>query len=171
VKLLLERAGKQAVIGGQVLGCWFDNADKIEGQVDAFLYIGSGKFHPLGIGNRKIYTLDIEKMKVEEVDTAALERRRYANIYNAKNARSFAVLVTTKKGQNQLLGKAEEIKSMIKERGRDAFILVMNEINDTTLLGVKADAFVNTACPRIVEDSFSKPIVNAEDVEKVLADS
>ncbi|MBS3050680.1 MAG: diphthamide synthesis protein, partial [Candidatus Aenigmarchaeota archaeon] len=119
----------------------------------------------------KIYTLDIEKMKVEEVDTAALERRRYANIYNAKNARSFAVLVTTKKGQNQLLGKAEEIKSMIKERGRDAFILVMNEINDTTLLGVKADAFVNTACPRIVEDSFSKPIVNAEDVEKVLADS
>ncbi len=168
IKEMLEKAGKQAVIGGQVLGCWFANAEKIESQVDAYLYVGSGRFHPLGIGNRKIYALDIEKMKIEHVDTSVLEKRRYANIYNAKDAKTFAILVTTKKGQNELLGKAEELKKKLEENNRSAFVLVMNEINDAALLGIKADAFVNTACPRIVEDSFSKPIINAEDVEKVL---
>ena len=168
VKELLGKAGKRAEIGGQVLGCWFANAEKIADRVDAFLYVGSGRFHPLGVKGKKIYALDIERQKVEEVDTAALEKRRWANIYNAKDAVTFAVLVTTKKGQNELLAKADEIKKQIESSGRSAFVVVLNEINDTSLLGIKADAFVNTACPRIVEDHFSKPIVNAEDVEKVL---
>jgi len=167
VKAMLEKAGKEAVIGGQVLGCWFANAEKIEEKVDAFLYVGSGRFHPLGIKSKKIYALDIERMRVEEVDTSVLEKRRYANVYNAKNARTFAVLVTTKKGQNQLLGQAEELKNKIEKNGRIAVVVVMHEINDTALLGIKADAFVNTACPRIVEDSFSRPIINAEDLDKV----
>lgn len=168
VKAMLEKQGKTAVIGGQVLGCWFANAEKIEQQVDAFLYVGSGRFHPLGIGDRKIYALDLEKMNVEAVDTSVLEKRRYANIYNAKDARTFAILVTTKKGQHELLGKAEAIKKKLEENGRTAFIMVMDEINGPALLGIRADAFVNTACPRIVEDSFSKPIINAEDVDEVL---
>ena len=167
-KNILESQGKEAVIGGQVLGCWFANADKIADKVDAFLYVGSGRFHPLGVRGKKIYALDIERMKVEEVDTSALEKRRYANIYNAKDARTFAILVTTKKGQNELLEKAEVLKKRIEENGRIAFTLVMNEINDANLLGIRADAFVNTACPRIVEDHFSKPIINAEDLDKVL---
>ena len=166
-KKMLEKAGKEAVIGGQVLGCWFANAEKIEEKVDAFLYVGSGRFHPLGIGNRKIYSLDIEKMNVEVVDTSLVQKRRYANIYNSKDARTFAVLVTTKKGQNQLLGQAEELKKRIEANGRIAVVVVMHEINDTALLGIKADAFVNTACPRILEDSFSRPIINAEDLDKV----
>ena len=168
VKTLLEESGKEAVIGGQVLGCWFANAEKIADRVDAFLYVGSGRFHPLGIRDKKIYALDIEKMKVETVDMASLEKRRYANIYNAKDAITFAVLVTTKKGQHELLEKAEKIKEMLQKNGKNAFVLVMNEINDTTLMGIRADAFVNTACPRIVEDHFSKPIINAEDLNEVL---
>lgn len=168
VKSLLEKEGKTAVTGGQVLGCWFANAEKIVGEVDAFLYVGSGRFHPLGVRGKKIYALDIERMAVEPVDAAKLEKRRYANIYNAKDARTFAILVTTKKGQHELLGQAEAIKNKLHDSGKNAFILVMDEINDSVLLGIRADAFVNTACPRIVEDSFSKPIINAEDLDKVL---
>ena len=167
VKEMLEKEGKEAVIGGQVLGCWFANADKIADRVDAFLYVGSGRFHPLGIGSRKIYALDVERMNVEQVDTMHLEKRRYANIYNAKDAKTFAILVTTKKGQNNLLGKAETIKEMLGQAGKSAFVVVMDEINDAALTGIKADAFINTACPRIVEDSFSRPIINVEDVEKI----
>lgn len=166
-KDMLNSQGKTAVIGGQVLGCWFANADKIAENVDAFLYVGSGRFHPLGVRDKKIYAFDLEKMKVEPVDPTTLEKRRYANIYNAKDARTFAILVTTKKGQNELLGKAAAIKAKLKAHDREAFVLVMNEINDSALLGIKADAFVNTACPRIVEDHFSKPIINAEDLDKL----
>ncbi len=168
-KNMLEKQGKEGVIGGHVLGCWFTNAEKIADKVDAFLYVGSGRFHPLGLKDRKIYALDIERMKVDHVDTSVLEKRRYANIYNAKDARTFAILVTAKKGQNQLLGSAEEIKEKIRKNGRDAFVLVLNEINDAALMGIKADAFVNTACPRIVEDHFSKPVINVEDLDMVLS--
>lgn len=168
VKEKLEKKGYEAVIGGQILGCWTSNAEKIEGKVDAFLYVGSGKFHPTAVKSKKVYSLDIEHQRIEEVDAMQLEKRRLANIYNAKDAKSFAVLVTTKKGQNQLLGSAEEIKQKLESSGKEAFIVTMNEINDSAMLGIKADAFINTACPRIIEDHFSKPIINAADLDEVL---
>ncbi len=163
----LEQQGKKAEIGGQVLGCWTVNADKIANKVDAFLYIGSGKFHPLAVRNKKIYSLDIERNEISEVDVDKEEKIKYANIFSAKDAKTFAILVTTKAGQNQLLGKAEEIKKKIEENQRSAFIVIMNEITDQNLQGIKADAFINTACPRILEDRFSKPMINANDLEKV----
>src|SRR3989338_4558469 len=168
LKTMLEKHGKEVVIGGQVLGCWFLNAEKISDGVDAFLYLGSGKFHPLGLKNKKTYILDVEKMSIEIVDRTEIEKRRYANIYNAKDAKTFAILTATKKGQFELLAKAEEIRKRLEENDRNAFILIMHEINDDALAGVRADAFVNTACPRIVEDHFSKPILNPDDLREVL---
>ena len=168
LKAMLEKEGKEAVIGGQILGCWLANADKISDGVDAFLYLGSGKFYPLGIKNKKTYILNVEKMSIENADRTEIEKRRYANIYNAKDAKTFAILTTTKKGQFELLAKAEEIRKRLEENDRNAFILIMHEINDDALAGVRADAFVNTACPRIVEDHFSKPILNPDDLREVL---
>ncbi|MEK6888445.1 MAG: diphthamide biosynthesis enzyme Dph2 [Candidatus Aenigmatarchaeota archaeon] len=168
LKTMLEKHGKEAAIGGQVLGCWFLNAEKISDDVDAFLYLGSGKFHPLGLKNKKTYILDVEKMSIEIVDRTEIEKRRYANIYNAKDAKTFAILTATKKGQFEMLARAEEIRKQLEENDRDAFILIMREINDESLMGIRADAFVNTACPRIVEDHFSKPIINADDLKEVL---
>src|SRR3989338_8133949 len=132
------------------------------------LYLGSGKFHPLGLKNKKTYILNVEKMSIENADRTEIEKRRYANIYNAKDAKTFAILTTTKKGQFELLAKAEEIRKRLEENDRNAFILIMHEINDDALAGVRADDFVNTACPRIVEDHFSKPILNPDDLREVL---
>ena len=168
-KTRLENNGYEAVIGGQILGCWTTNADKIDDKVDAFLYIGSGKFHPTGVKQKKVYSLDIEHQKIEEVDIMQLEKRRLANIHNAKDAKKIAILVTTKKGQNQLLGNAENIMKKLEDNGKEAFIMIMNEINDDALLGIKAGAFINTACPRIAEDHFSKPFVNASDIDEVVS--
>ncbi len=168
VRDALEQEGKTAVIGGQVLGCWFDNAEKIANDVDAFLYVGSGRFHPTGLRGRKIYALDLERREIEEVDRTQMEKRRYANIFNAKDARTFAILTSTKKGQHELLDRAGRVMDKLEKAGKTAFIVVVNEINDLNLGGIKADAFVNTACPRIVDDHFSKPIINAEDVDETL---
>ena len=41
----------------------------------------------------------------------------------------------------------------------------MNEITDDKLMGLKVDAFINTACPRITDMPFSKPMINAEDID------
>ncbi len=166
VKSLLEESGKKAVIGGQILGCWFENAMKIQPQVDAFLFVGSGKFHPLGIKSDKpLYTLDLETKMIEVLDTEIFEKRKYASIFKARDAKSFAILVSTKEGQSELLRKAKQIKDYLQKNDKRAFILVMDEINDEKLLGLQVDAYINTACPRITDGDFSKPMINALDVE------
>lgn len=165
VKEKLEKQGKEVVIGGQILGCWTVNADKLD--VDAYLFVGTGHFHPLGV-NGKVYSLDLEKMKIDVVDTYLFEKKRFANIYNAKNARSFAILVSSKEGQRELLAAASEIKKKLEQKDKKAFIVIMDEIRDNKLMGIKVDAFVNTACPRLTDDTFSKPFVNAGDIDILL---
>ena len=96
-----------------------------------------------------------------------LEKRRYAHIFSARNAKSFAILVTSKGGQHQLIGNAEKIKKMLEERDKKAYILLMDEITDNKLAGIKVDAFINTACPRLLDDSWSRPFINAADVGKI----
>jgi 2-(3-amino-3-carboxypropyl)histidine synthase len=168
IKRKLEEKGKTAFIGGQVLGCWYANAEKIVKDVDCFLFVGSGVFHSLGLKTEKpVYALDLEKMRIEPVDLTLLEKRRYAHIFNARNAKSFAILVSSKAGQNNLIGKAENVAAYLKQRDKKAYILVMDEISDKKLMGIKVDAFINTACPRLLDDSWSKPFINANDVEKI----
>lgn len=164
----LKEAGKEAVAGGQVLGCWYVNAEKIEDKIDCFLFIGSGVFHSLGLKTSKpVYALDLEKMKIELVDMSLLEKRRYAHIFSARNAKSFAILVSSKAGQNHLIGNAGKIAAYLRERDKKAYILLMDEITDNKLAGIKVDAFINTACPRLLDDTWSRPFINAADVEKI----
>lgn|SRR3989338_4628933 len=164
-KNMLEAQGKEAVIGGQVLGCWTANADKIEDKVDAFLFVGSGEFHPLALKGKPVYKLDIEKGAVEEVDTQRFQKLRYGNVFRAKDARTFGILVSSKKGQKELLARASNIKTKLEQRHKKAIIIVMNEITDEKLMGLKVDAFINTACPRITDMPFSKPVINADDID------
>ncbi len=170
IKEMLEAEGKEAHIGGQILGCWVENVDKLAGKVDAFLYVGSGVFHPTAVRGHKVYRLDAETGRMDVIDITKIEQRRYANIYHARNAKTFGILVTTKKGQRELLGAAENIKRRLEEKDKKASILIMDEITDDKLAGLKFDAYINTACPRIAEDVFSRPLVNAADVEEVLDD-
>jgi 2-(3-amino-3-carboxypropyl)histidine synthase len=164
VKKILGAQGKDAVIGGQMLGCWTANADKIDDKVDAFLFVGSGEFHPLAVRGKKVYRLDLEKNEVSMVDMEKFQKLRYGRIFRAKDARTFGILVSSKKGQKELLAKAESVKAWLEERDKKAFIIVMNEITDDRLMGLKADAFINTACPRITDMTFTKPVINADDI-------
>ena len=46
---------------GQLLGCDVGAATKIQNEVDAFLYIGSGEFHPLGVAlntSKEVFTFN-----------------------------------------------------------------------------------------------------------------
>lgn len=160
----LKKIGKEPVIGGQILGCRTQNAEKIADKVDAFLVIGSGMFHALGVKGR-VYVLDLEKNKAELVNQALLEKKRYAKISKAQDAKSFGILVSTKPGQMNM-EKAREIKKQLEERDKKAFILIMDNITEEKLLGLKLDAFINTACPRLSDD-LPITIINADDINEV----
>jgi 2-(3-amino-3-carboxypropyl)histidine synthase len=165
----LKAIGKKPVIGGQILGCWTENANKIAKKVDAFLFVGTGEFHPLALSEKKAYILDLEKRKISILGSSLFKKQRYARIFAARDAQTFGILVSSKLGQFNMK-MAEKIKKMLEQRHKKAFILIMDEINEQKLAGIKADAFINTACPRITDDKFSKPMINACDIEKLFED-
>lgn len=159
----LKGLGKEPVIGGQILGCWTQNAKNIDEQVDCFLFIGSGVFHPLAIKTKKsVYMLDLEKHEITDLTQERLsaEKKRMARIEKAKQAGTFGILVSTKPGQLASEDAIEKIKKLLKSKNKKSLVIEMNNITGEKLLGIRVDAFINTACPRVVENIFEKPVIN-----------
>ncbi len=173
LKKFLEKNKKHAVICGKILGCDISNAKMYENDVEKFIYIGSGKFHPYNLKTqigKDVLILDpisqtINKISDDEIKF--MERKRYARIAKASLANVFGILVSLRTYQNNI-EKVFQLKEKIESAGKKAFIFVGNDINDSNLLGFEVDAYINTACPRINEDEFSKVIINADEIEYIL---
>jgi 2-(3-amino-3-carboxypropyl)histidine synthase len=173
VKKALQNAGLNPEIipqgvkcseNGQVLGCDFTGALKIKDKVDAFLFIGSGVFHPLGLAyytGKKVVRADPLSSQVEEVDATEWVKGKSLRQTKAINAKTFGIIVSWKPGQKNL-EKAFELKKTLEKQGFQATVFIMDEITPEKLLGLKVDAFVVTACPRIVIDdwkNYDKPLL------------
>lgn len=180
-KVILEKSGKSVFIGkgkqnpGQIIGCDVSSAKAVENSVDAFLYIGSGRFHPLGLAIRTekpVYVLDVEKGAVFEMKEMKdmFQKQSYAAKALARDAQKFGILVSVKPGQKNM-PLALNIKKKLEAKGKKAYILVFNEIRSEKLMGLDLDCYVNTACPRItIEDrvSFGKPVLNPDELESFI---
>jgi 2-(3-amino-3-carboxypropyl)histidine synthase len=172
VKDFLESKGKKVCVGGQVLGCNQGNALKLEKKVDAFLYIGSGLFHPTGISaksEKPVVVLNPYSGTLERLPAVEREhwlRRQKGRLARAIEAQVYGILVSTKSGQFNLK-KAVEVRERLKSEGKKAFLFAGEELNPANLLPFKVDCWVNTACPRLVDDEFSKPVVNAEEFDLI----
>ncbi len=170
-KKVLVGPGKQAKHPGQVLGCDYSGPNSIERSVDCFLFMGTGSFHPLGLSmevEKPVLFLDFESGELVGLDQEKfnLEKVRYARIAKASEARNFGIIVSTKPGQAHPK-LAEQARDKLESMGRKAWILVADQITPEKLLGLKIEALVNTACPRISEDSkqFKKPIISVKDID------
>lgn len=166
---ILEGHGKKVVIGGQVLGCRQTNAEKVKDRVDEFLFIGSGRFHGLGVmyaTGRKVLLADPYTGVVEGIDPVKAEKDKYLRKTKAMNASVYGVVVGAKPGQKNL-AVAEKVLNGLKKDGKKAYIIIMNEIAPERLDYLPFDAFIVTACPRIVIDdwkNYKKPILLPEEL-------
>lgn len=181
VKEFLEKSRKKVVIGkwkgypGQILGCDVSAAKNIENEVDAFLFIGTGQFHPLGLAlqtEKPVYFWNLEKKTMEDLSELKQKflKQRYAAIALAKDAKTFGILVSTKPGQLKL-ELAKSMKKKLEQKGKRAYILAFNEIKPEKLEGFDLDCYINTACPRISIDNrtdFKKPILNSDEVDSFI---
>ena len=184
-KSILEEAGKTVVIStgderiahpGQILGCNFSAAHSIESEkCDAFLYLGSGQFHPIGAAlssKKRVVCADPFTSDVFELNFRKFLMQRSAVIGNAADAEIFCILVSVKNGQyRQTL--AESLKEKAAAHGKKAFILSMDLITPDQMLSFKADAFINTACPRLaIDDSgrYPAPVLTPQEFEIVLGE-
>jgi 2-(3-amino-3-carboxypropyl)histidine synthase len=176
----LESAGLRCLIGhgdgrvkyrGQVLGCNFSAARAID--VEEYLYIGSGAFHAVGIAlatGKRVIVADPFLRKTSTADVDLIIKQRYALITKAMDASTFCVLASTKTGQQRFDLAFELVEEAIR-RGYDAYTVTINEITPWTLYQFPADAYVNTACPRVaIDDSalFKAPMLTPIEFEMIL---
>jgi len=177
-EILLEN-GKTVAIGdaspmlraGQVIGCDYSNARSIAREVEAFLFIGGGKFHAIGVSlatAKPTFVADPYLRKAYSVDQQVRKvlRQRLASIYEAKKAKLFGVLLGLKTGQKRFK-KALEVKKKLEEKGKKTVLLALREVTPERLMQFPdIEAFVNTACPRLSLDDapkFRKPILTVRE--------
>ncbi|AXV38725.1 MAG: diphthamide biosynthesis enzyme Dph2 [Methanobacteriaceae archaeon] len=181
MKTFLEDNGKKVFLKkgvgtseGQVLGCNFSSIKDLP--VDAFLYVGGGNFHPLGIKlftGRPVIIADPYMGDVRSIDEFSdkILRVRFAKIVKAGDSDKFGIIVSSKEGQFRL-ELACRLKEMIQSSGKSAEIIMMDSISPTLLMAYRdVDAFVITACPRIaIDDSnmYEKPLITPQELEIVL---
>ena len=176
---VLVRAGKTVVVGdagrvnysGQVIGCDYSNVRSVANGVDAFLFVGGGRFHALGIAlstskptviadpyENRVYSINEEAQKVL--------KQRYACIEEAGHAKTFGVLIGLKLEQKRF-EEALKIREIVEKNGKAAFLFVIREISPEALIEFPSvDAYVNTACPRISLEApakFPKPVLTVNE--------
>jgi len=181
---IIEESGREAFVSdgdtrikypGQVLGCDCSTAERIVDFVDAFLFLGEGDFHPLAAAlgtDRILFVLNPVTGEMRNIDSIKdrILRKRFAAITIASEAKSFMVIICSKAGQNRSV-EAEKIIEKIRNAGKKAYPIILDEINPETLAHYRVDAYVNTACPRIALDEsarFDKPLLTIPEIEIVL---
>jgi 2-(3-amino-3-carboxypropyl)histidine synthase len=147
---------------GQVLGCNYASADI---DADQILYVGGGKFHPLGLAmehpDKKVVIADPVNNVLTVADTEKFMKQRYGAVHRAMDAEKFGVIFCTKIGQ----GRWDQAEAIVDDND-DAYLITMDEVTPDRLRNFDMDAFVNTGCPRITTDDgpqFHKPMLTPQE--------
>ena len=166
-------AGGRVKYPGQVLGCCYSTARAID--VSEYLFIGTGQFHPLGIAlatGKRVVIADPVTCNVSEIDPDPLLRHRFGTIVRATKARRFAVLISKKQGQKRM-DIARRIKKLGEAKGKEMFMIYLDNIEPDRLINLGAEAAVSTACPRVALDDAAKykiPILTPPEFEVLVGE-
>jgi len=174
---LIGKGEKRLAYAGQILGCNFSAAKSIAHNVDCFLYVGTGNFHPLGVAlatDKEVVIADPVSKEIRFVKELRnkILRQRHGAIARAYKAEVIGIIVSKKAGQNRMK-LARKLKNRIEANGRRGLILLVDYVSADFLEGFQVDAFVSTACPRIAIDdylTFKVPILTPPELEILLGD-
>jgi len=176
VKKYLERKGKKVFAHkslqylGQILGCRLEAAKSIEKYIDCLLCISAGKFYGLGVvleTNKPVLCLDLEKREIYNLEKFKNKIQKIIawNKAQLKDAKRVGVLASWKRGQFK---NPFKFKKELEKQGKEVYILAMDEITPEKMEGLKLDALINLACPRIGIDDLEKykiPIINWDQLD------
>ena len=174
IKKQLESAGKEVEIyrglhdkyAGQILGC---DVFTYNTKMPAFLYIGDGMFHPTALlyeNEKTVYCYNPFNEKfiiLEETYLEKLQKKKKGVYIKFLHSTNVGILVTTKPGQ-MAFSAFEKLRDSLEAKGKTVFMFMADEINLSMLDNFNfIDVWINTACPRIVEDFTS---LNFQDLAK-----
>src|SRR3989338_3890807 len=158
----IQKRLDKSVIGGQLLGFNASMAVAIQNKVDAFLFIGTGDFHPIEVAletGKDVYMADPMTNDVKLLPKKEVEKRqkRIKGAYlKYLNSNFIGIVVSKKPGQN-LLKESKRLKEYFEKKDKKCFIFLcdtfdFNNLNDFT----EIDCWVNTACSRIAIEDYEK---------------
>lgn len=182
----LEQSGKVVRVGrgdsrlmhpGQLLGCNVSAAQEVSHDVDSFLYIGSGNFHPLSVAihtGKPVIVVDPVMNEVRELGEMRdrILRQRHAAIARSIDVERFGIIVSSKVGQSRM-PLALDIVDRLRRKGKKGDVIIMEEVRPEQLLPYEVGAYVSTACPRLAVDDqmrYPKPMLTPIELEIVLGD-
>jgi len=162
-----EKAGFEAVVRegddrikypGQVLGCNYTVGVE---DAEHHLYIGTGRFHPLGLSfslkdDVMVYnpvTGELSEIGKKERDDFL--RKRFARIPRVKDAEKVMIITSTKEGQKRNT-LSEKTKQLGEKAGKKTDMITFDEIEPDLVDDFGWDCAVCTACPRIALDDHDR---------------
>jgi len=178
LKNLLEESGKKVYLlkgthskhQGQAQGCDLFTL-KPSKDIEAFLYIGTGEFHPkelLMLQKKPVYIYNPESKRFYQLDRKEIEqieRRKKGALLKFLSSTKIGVLITTKPGQQNF---AAALKLKEKYPDKEFFLLIADTLDFASLENFPfIECYVNSACPRIGYDeheNIGKPVVNISDI-------
>lgn len=174
-KAVIAKGSRRIACPGQILGCNVSAAEAC-GKVEAYLYLGTGRFHPLAISmalGKPVHVLDPQSrwfFTIDEEERNRFEKQRWGVISQAKKAKTFGILVSTKPGQHRYI-TAKDLRDKLNAHKKKAYIVMLDMITPGRLLSLGMDAYVVTACPRIAIDdykSYESPLLTTPEVDNLL---
>ncbi|MBC7081618.1 MAG: diphthamide biosynthesis enzyme Dph2 [Thermoplasmatales archaeon] len=172
-EVFVGKKSRRTKYDGQILGCDFSSAKIVAGNVDCFVFIGDGFFHPVGLyiaTKKDVICANPLEMRVykDEIKEMAekIIKKRHSVIYKAMDSKNFGIIVGRKIGQKRL-ELAKRLKRKIEEKGKKAYLICMDEI-DERINYLDFDCYVSTACPRVAIDDaekFKKPLLTPFELE------
>ena len=159
----IQKIIKNSIIAGSILGCNIQAAKNIVKKIDSFLFIGTGKFHPIKLAsdlNKPVYIFNPETNKLDlinEKEINEFKSKIKGSYIKYLNAEKIGILISLKPGQYNLK-KALDFKKKTKKQ---SYLFLFNTLNLVELENFpQIQAWVNTACPRIQY----KNIINIQDL-------
>lgn len=165
-------------IEGQMLGCdsYRDSLKLPLDELDGFIYIGDGYFHPNALLLAQEFEDEIKPVILVNVVQQIIEvigedhikeylKKRKSTLAKFYMANTIGIFVTTKWGQEY---KNTALKLEKQYPDKKCYFFVGDNFLDSEMENFPfVDCWVNTACPRIGQDDImrhSKPVVNIKDV-------
>lgn len=186
LKLMLEKRGFLPIVAnpgkllpGQIIGCDY-SAVKLSKGADSIVVISGGFFHSLGAAlsfDGPVFQLDPYANKVIDLEKEKelWLRRRFAEMYRAKDSKSWGIIVGSFSGQYRP-SVVEKLKAEISSRGMKYYLFISSVLNKESILNIDnddIDAYIVTSCPRIPIDDFTqspihKPVLTPGEAISVL---
>lgn len=163
IKQVIDQLG--AVNAGQVIGCNASGAELVKDKVDAWLFVGSGFFHPVKVAlqtGQPVWLWNPATKELKQLDQKLVkdfERQKQASVNRFLHAEKVGIIVSTKIGQKNLMRAFE----LARRKDKQYFIFACDELDVRKFEDFNfIDFWVNTACPRIADDKVN--VVNVDDL-------